>query len=168
MTCHSYKKCVSFLRLDLNKLFLPTLMWIFILKDLRNYFFYRTIPARTTAAATEQQQQIHKNSSNYTINNKNESDSNIRNTSNSKNNSSNSHNDDNSDSNYSKNDNKNNYTSGRNAEYLYDDRSGRSCKDQIVIHLNLETLYLRRNLSTHDFFGKTPLYNVFLEYLQIK
>ena len=136
MTCHSYKNCVSFLRLDLNKLLLLTFMWIFILKDLRNYsipFTEQYQQRRPQQQREQQQQQIHKNSSNYTINNKNKSHSNIRisnnNTSNSKNNNSNSHNDDNSDRSYSKNNNKNNYTSGRNAEYLYDDPSDRSCEE---------------------------------------
>ena len=40
-------------------------------------------------------------------------------------------------------------------------------RNQIVIHLNLETLYLRSKSSTHDFFGQTHWYNVFLEYLRI-
>ena len=39
--------------------------------------------------------------------------------------------------------------------------------NEIVIHPDLETLYLRSNLTTHDFFGQTPRYNVFLEYLRI-
>ena len=39
--------------------------------------------------------------------------------------------------------------------------------NEIVIHPDLETLYLRSNLSTHDFFGQTPRCNVFLEYLRI-
>ena len=76
---------------------------------------------------------------------------------------SNSHNDDNSDRIYSENDNKNNYTSGGNPEYLGDDLAGY----QIVIHPDLKTLYLQSNLSTHNVFGQTPQYNVFLEYLQI-
>ena len=40
-------------------------------------------------------------------------------------------------------------------------------RNQIVIHPNLETLYLRSNLSTRNIFGQTPRYNVFLEYLRI-
>ena len=39
--------------------------------------------------------------------------------------------------------------------------------NQIVIHPDLKTLYLQSNLSTHNVFGQTPQYNVFLEYLQI-
>ena len=39
--------------------------------------------------------------------------------------------------------------------------------NEIVIHPDLETLYLWSNLSTHDSFGQTPRYNVFLEYLRI-
>ena len=39
MTFILIKKCVSFLQLDLNKLILLMFMWIFVLKDLRNYFF---------------------------------------------------------------------------------------------------------------------------------
>ena len=40
-------------------------------------------------------------------------------------------------------------------------------RNQILIHPNLEPLYLQSNLSTHDFFGQTPFYNMFLEYLRI-
>ena len=56
----------SFLRLDLNKLLLLKFMWIFILKDFRNYFIYRTISATIIAAAagrttrnTQELQQLH-------------------------------------------------------------------------------------------------------------
>ena len=135
MTCHSYKNCVSFLRLDLNKLLLLTFMWIFIFKDLRNYSipFTEQCQQWRPQQQREQQQQICKNSSNYTIKNKNKSHSNIRisnkNNSNGKNYNSNSHNDDNRDRSYNKNSNKNNYTSGRNAEYLYDVPNDRSCEE---------------------------------------
>ena len=40
-------------------------------------------------------------------------------------------------------------------------------RNQILIRPNLEPLYLQSNLSTHNVFGQTPLYNVFLEYLRI-
>ena len=78
MTCHSYKKYVFFLREDLNKLLLLTLMWTFILKDLRFIPFTEQCQQRRPQQQREQQQEIHKNPSNYTINNKNMSDSIIR------------------------------------------------------------------------------------------